>query len=52
MNIPHKIIVEDPSDVYGFDGHKTNPSERITLDVAQIGKVLSVDFLLMDSKSP
>lgn len=49
---PHNVIVEDPGDAYGFDGHKTNPIRYVTLDITLMGKALSVDFLLVDCKSP
>ncbi|KAL5725266.1 hypothetical protein ACHQM5_008428 [Ranunculus cassubicifolius] len=52
LNLPQELIFHDNNLLSGFDGHKSKPIGYITLDVSLMGKVLSVDFALMDCKSP
>lgn len=45
-------IYEAPRNVYGFDDHKNDLIEQVSLDVMLMREVLIVDFLLMRCKSP
>lgn len=52
MKLPQDVINADTGDLYGFDGHKSNPVGCALLNVMINGKSLTVEFLLMDCKSP
>ena len=52
MNIPADLILEEHNPVFGFNGQKARPIGRVVLNVARMGKVFTVDFLLIDAKSP
>lgn len=52
MGLPKDIITSDTVDVYGFDGNKSKLVGHISLDVTVITKSLTIDFLLIDYKSP
>lgn len=52
MEIPHNHIYEEPSKVFGFNMIKRNRIGHVTLYMTLVGKVLSMDFLLMSCRSP
>lgn len=52
MELYNNHIYEEVGNVYGFDIHKSHLIERVSMDVMLIGKMLTVDFLLMICKSP
>lgn len=51
MKLPQKLM-ETPNEVFRIDGHKSHPIGCITLDIALMGKVMSIDSLLMVCQAP
>lgn len=51
-NLAPKLILEEFTEVAGFDGHKSRPRGRATLIVSVMGKHQDVYFLLMNCRSP
>lgn len=52
MGLLQDIIKSDTRDVYNFNANKSNPVGHVPLDVTNITKSLTIDFLLIDCKSP
>lgn len=50
MELQQNHIYEESRNVYGFDGHNSDPIGHVSLDVTLMGKVLTIDFLLMGCK--
>lgn len=52
MEVWQNHIYVELVNVYGFGGQKSDLIEHVSLDVTLIGKVITIDFLLMGYKSP